>query len=141
MLIKKTKHFTCWVMDSRSGVWNVLNRRIRYGPTFFGKLTLEEKLDKMFNDIIKLLDLANYKFPVFTIKIYRSKDEIAQIYAKYAPGVYTAYHKTIAISLADVSSPVLIHEMTHAIVDTVLGRRPPGRVGECLAIHTVKKLL
>jgi hypothetical protein len=78
----------------------------------------------------------------FTIRIFKSSDEIDKEYYKImrerksVKAFYNHRFKTIYTSEGTISDSVIAHELTHVIIDNYFLIRPPAKVAEMMAIHT-----
>jgi hypothetical protein len=75
----------------------------------------------------------------FTVSLLSSDDEVQRIYrSKYGKSVdYIAFYsprdKTVFVSVKDIDTGVLAHEIAHVIIDLFYGIATPAKIHEVLA--------
>lgn len=107
-----------------------------------------KKVDSIVDRVSKLLDM--YPFDLhFNIQIYQNQKEVKSAYTRMAPAsafgrIPIAYYshkiRTINVSVENISSGILAHEIAHAVINFYFPEPPPERMQEILAQYVDKHL-
>jgi hypothetical protein len=106
---------------------------------------LENRLDVIVEKVESILEMYP-KEVRFTIKLLPSEDAVHVVYrARYGKSAdyiafYSSIGKIIFVSVKDVDTGILAHEIAHAIIDLYYGISTPSRIHEILAEYVVAHL-
>jgi hypothetical protein len=106
---------------------------------------LKNRLDVIVEKVESILDMYP-KEVKFTIRLLPSEDAVRRVYkARYGKSAdyiafYSSIGKVIFVSVADVDTRILAHEIAHAIIDLYYGIATPSRIHEILAEYVADHL-
>ena len=105
-------------------------------------ITAEDEIKNKLDVIIERVETILEMFPnevKFTVSLLSSDDDVQRIYrSRYGKSVdYIAFYsprdKTVFVSVKDIDTGVLAHEIAHVIIDLFYGIATPAKIHEVLA--------
>ena len=127
-----------------------IERKLRRSGFFFGSSSdtlssAEEKISSRIDRLFRKTEEALDMYPSgihLTVRIFRSQSELNDEYyrifkdlAEDSPAFYIHKYKTIYTTAEGISDSVIVHEMSHAIVDHYFGVLPPEKIREIISSY------
>ncbi|MCD6134581.1 MAG: hypothetical protein J7J25_03575 [Candidatus Omnitrophica bacterium] len=116
----------------------LLQRDIEYSPATPDSI-IAKSLDALYLDVSDILDIHIYSYHG-KIVVYPTRQALKEdVFRNFEgqkpdlPSLYIHSTDTIFISLADMTMPMLAHEMAHAIMSHYFVVPPPAKIQEVLA--------
>lgn len=128
--------------------------KVKYGKGWRPKLSakvssspnsISEKIDSLYERVQEILDMRG-SFKKVSIKIYPDKKSLhAAYFAIYKKkrklrAWYIYERNTVYVTIEDLHSGMLAHEIGHAVIDHFFSARPPKATAEILARYIDKHL-
>ena len=147
-----SKYCTIWLhpsvevkqINKRVSTWRV-HPQVKIAKSEPEEVKLTAKFDTIFQRAQEILDMYPAGVHV-TVKVLRDRDEVEGIHAdRYgydtdAVAFYDFEDNTVFVAMKDLSEGVLVHEMSHCIIDHYFRVRPPRKIEELLAMHADEHL-
>jgi hypothetical protein len=108
-------------------------------------LLVKSRVDSVTDAVIRILDMRPVELN-FSIRIYPSQADLDIMYRRMGmmtaapPAFYSHSSKSISVSLENISSRILAHEIAHAVICAYFGSPPPRRMQEILAQYVDEHL-
>jgi len=106
---------------------------------------VSQRVDRLLKRAEGLLDMYPPDMKL-TIKIFKDEDSLAEAYFRMMgtrqsyQAFYIHQYSTIYTSEYGMSDSVIIHEMSHAIIDNYFSANPPAKIAELLAAYVDEHL-